>query len=382
MPESLTMNDAVILDGVRTPIGKKNGSLANWRPDDLAAETIKTLVQRMRDNKIDPSLVDDVILGCVTQTNDQAWNIARNAGLSAGLPISVPGTTINRLCASSLQACNFAAQAIKSKAMDLVIGGGVESMTRVPMGSDAGTMSPQILDRFDLVSQGISAEMIAEKWQFSRQQIDEFSLRSHEKALKAREFFKNEIIPINIAPGITFAADEGPRTPNMEKMSRLQPAFKEGGIITAGNSSQISDGAAAMLISSAWFAIKNGFKPRFRFVASAAVGVDPTVMLTGPIPATRKVLEKSELKISDIDLFECNEAFAPVVMAWMKELNIDESRVNVNGGAIALGHPLGCSGARLLVSLSKEMERRGSKYGLVTMCIGMGQGVATIIERL
>lgn len=366
---------AVIVDAVRTPIGKKNGSLANWRPDDLAAETIKALTQR---NNINPANVDDVVLGCVTQVQDQAWNIARNAALIAGFPISVPGTTVNRLCASSLQACNFASQAVKSGDMSLVIAGGVESMTRVPMGSDAGTMSPKILDRFDLIGQGISAEMIAEKWGFSRQQLDEFSLWSHEKALKFNKAKSNtnELISID-----TFSVDEGPRVSNMEKMSRLQPAFKEGGVITAGNSSQISDGAAALLIADGFYAMKNGLRPRAKIIATAAVGVDPTVMLTGPIPATRKALSKAGLQIDDIDLFECNEAFAPVVLAWMKDLSIDESRVNVNGGAIALGHPLGCSGARLLTSMVYEMERRGSKYGLATMCIGMGQGVATIIER-
>jgi acetyl-CoA acetyltransferase family protein len=378
---------AVIIDAVRTPIGKKNGSLANWRPDDLAAETIKALVQR---NNLNPANIDDVMLGCVTQVQDQAWNIARNAALAAGLPISVPGTTINRLCASSLQACNFASQAVRSGDVNLVIAGGVESMTRVPMGSDAGTMSPRILDRFDLIGQGISAEMIAEKWGFSRQQLDEFSLGSHEKALRfntkklspdsiART--PHELISVEVAPGTKFVSDEGPRVTNMEKMSRLQPVFKEGGVITAGNSSQISDGAAALLIVDGWYAMKNGMAPRAKIIATAAVGVDPTVMLTGPIPATRKALSKAGLEVNDIDLFECNEAFAPVVLAWMKELNIDESRVNVNGGAIALGHPLGCSGARLLTSMLYEMERRGSKYGLATMCIGMGQGVATIIER-
>jgi len=366
---------AVIVDAVRTPIGKKNGFLSNWRPDDLAAETIKALLNRQ--DGVDPACIDDVIFGCVTQVQDQGWNIARNAGLAAGLPITVPGTTINRLCASSLQAVNFASQAIRSGDVNLVVAGGVESMTRVPMGSDAGSISPKILDRFDLVSQGISAEMIAEKWGFSRQQIDEFSLRSHEKALKARESYKREIVAIDSRD-----TDEGPRDTNMEKVSRLQPAFKEGGMITAGNSSQISDGAAALMVADGWYAMRNGLIPRARILASAAVGVDPTVMLTGPIPATRKVLAKAGLELDEIDLFECNEAFAPVVMAWMKELNIDESRVNVNGGAIALGHPLGCSGARLLVSLLNEMERRGSNYGLATMCIGMGQGVATIIERL
>ena len=381
------MREAVIVDAVRTPIGKKNGSLANWRPDDLAAETIKALVKR---NNLNPALIDDVIMGCVTQVQDQGWNIARNAALIAGLPISVPGTTINRLCASSLQACNFAAQTIKSGDMDLIIGGGVESMTRVPMGSDAGSMSPSIIDRFDLVSQGISAEMIAEKWQFTRRQIDEFSLRSHDKALKAGAMrlspdsiskTPHELISIQTS-GFKLINDEGPRVSSIEKMSALKSAFKEGGVITAGNSSQISDGAASLLIADHGYTHRNGMPARARFVATAVVGVDPTVMLTGPIPATRKVLQKAGLEINDIDLFECNEAFAPVVMAWMKDLNIDESRVNVNGGAIALGHPLGCSGARLLTSLLYEMERRGSKYGLATMCIGMGQGVATIIQRV
>lgn len=373
------MSEAVIVDAIRTPLGKKNGSLANWRPDDLAAQTIKALIGR---NNLNPALIDDVILGCVTQVQDQGWNIARNAALAAGLPISVPGTTVNRLCGSSLQACNFAAQAVKSSDMSLIIAGGVESMTRVPMGSDAGSISSKIMDRFDLVSQGISAEMIAEKWGFSRRQIDEFSLRSHEKARKNSHLMALEQIPIAITPDTNFLNDEGPRVSTIEKMSALKAAFKEGGVITAGNSSQISDGAASLLIANRAYAHSTGMNMRARFVASAVVGVDPTIMLTGPIPATRKVLDKAELRIEDIDLFECNEAFAPVVMAWMKELNIDESRVNVNGGAIALGHPLGCSGARLLTSLLYEMERRGSKYGLTTMCIGMGQGIATIIQRI
>lgn len=379
------MHEAFIIDAVRTPIGKKNGSLANWRPDDLAAETFKMLVNR---NEIDPSKIDDVMLGCVTQVQDQGWNIARNAVLSAGFPISIPGTTINRLCASSLQACNFAAQAIQSGQNDLVLAGGVESMSRVPMGSDSGSISQRVIDRFDLVSQGISAELISEKWGFSRQQVDEFSLKSHEKALAFNAKMLSpdsitrgprELMSIEVTPGVGFIKDEGPRSDtSLEKLAKLRPAFKEDGIITAGNSSQISDGAATLIVASK----NSGLKPRARFVATAAAGVDPTIMLTGPIPATKKVLARAGLTISDIDLFECNEAFAPVVMAWMKEFNIDSNKVNVNGGAVALGHPLGCSGARLMTTLLCEMERRGSRYGLVTMCIGMGQGVATIIERL
>jgi acetyl-CoA acetyltransferase family protein len=365
--------DAVILDALRTPIGKKDGALAHWRPDDLAGEVMAALVKR---NGVDPASVDDIVLGCVTQVQEQGFNIARNAALAGGFPVTVPAAAVNRLCASSLQAVAFAAAEIGSGQAELAIGAGTESMTRVPMGSDGGPFSPRILERFDLVNQGISAEFIAEKWQLSRKQLDEFSFNSHVKANKAD--FKPEIHPID---GIT--VDEGPRKdPSLEKMSTLKPAFKEGGVITAANSSQISDGAAALLLASPDRAKKLDRKPRARFVASASVGVDPTIMLTGPIPATEKVLRMAGLKMKDIDLFECNEAFAPVVLAWMKETGADPARVNVNGGAIALGHPLGSSGARLLTTILYEMERRAVKRGLVTMCIGMGQGVATIIERL
>ena len=365
-------NHAWIVDALRTPIGKQDGALRNWRPDDLAAEVIAALVKR---SGARPAEVDDVVLGCVTQIQEQGVNVARNAALAAGLPVTVPGTSVNRLCASSLQACAFAAQAVMAGQMELVVGGGTESMTRVPMGSDAGAFSPRVLERFDLVPQGISAEFIAEKWQLSRRQLDEFSFESHQKALRAD--FKPEILPVD---GV--AVDEGPRRDtSVEKMGTLKSAFKEGGVITAGNSSQISDGAAALLIASTEKAKKLDRKPRARFVATAAAGVDPTIMLTGPIPATEKALRLAGLKVKDIDLFECNEAFAPVVLAWMKEMGVEPARVNVNGGAIALGHPLGCSGARLLTTLLHEMERRNVKRGLATMCIGMGQGVATIIER-
>ncbi len=365
--------EALILDAVRTPVGRQDGALRAWRPDDLAAGVLVALVKR---NGVDAARVDDVVLGCVTQIQEQGVNVARNAVLAAGFPVSVPGTTVNRLCASSLQACAFAAQAVMAGQADLVIGGGTESMTRVPMGSDAGAFSPRILDRFDLVPQGISAEFIAEKWGFSRRRLDEFSFESHQRALKAD--FKPEILPVD---GVT--ADEGPRKDtSLEKMAALKPAFKEGGVITAGNSSQISDGAAALLIASPDMAGRLDRRPRARFVATAAAGVDPTIMLTGPIPATEKVLRLAGLQVKDIDLFECNEAFAPVVLAWMKEVGVEPARVNVNGGAIALGHPLGCSGARLLTTLLYEMERRGVRRGLATMCIGLGQGVATIIERI
>lgn len=364
--------EAVILDALRTPVGKQNGALSQWRPDDLAGEVMSALVKR---NGIDPASVDDIVLGCVTQVQEQGFNIARNAALAGGFPVTVPAAAVNRLCASSLQACAFAAAEISSGQSELVIGAGTESMSRVPMGSDGGPFSPRILERFDLVSQGISAEFIAEKWQLSRRQLDEFSFGSHQKALKAD--FKPEILPL---AGVE--TDEGPRKDtSVEKMGSLRAAFKEGGVITAGNSSQISDGAAAVLLASPERAKKLDRRPRARFVASAAVGVDPTIMLTGPIPATEKVLRMAGLKLKDIDLFECNEAFAPVVLAWLKETGADPARVNVNGGAIALGHPLGCSGARLLTTLLYEMERRQVRRGLVTMCIGMGQGVASIIER-
>ena len=364
--------EALILDALRTPIGRRNGILKDWRPDDLAGEAMSALLKR---NGVKPEQIDDVVLGCVTQIEEQGVNIARNAALAAGFPASVPATTVNRLCASGLQACAFAAQEVSSGQAELAIGGGTESMTRVAMGSDAGPVSPRILERFDIVNQGISAEFIAEKWGFTRGQVDAFALASHQKALKAD--FSREILPIG---GIS--KDEGPR-PNtsIEKMATLKPAFKEGGLITAANSSQISDGAAAVLIASPEKARELGRKPRARIVATAAAGVDPTIMLTGPIPATEKVLRRTGLSHKDVDLYECNEAFAPVVLAWIKESGADPDRVNVNGGAIALGHPLGCTGARLLTTLLYELERRDLKRGLVTLCIGGGQGLATIIER-
>lgn len=367
------MREAWIIDAIRTPIGKQDGVLKNWRPDDLLAEVLKAIVAR---NKISAEMVDDVVVGCVTQIQEQGVNVARNAVLAAGFPVSVPGTSVNRLCGSGLQAVNFSAQAVSSGHMDLVIGAGVESMTRVPMGSDAGAFSPKILERFDLVSQGIAAEFVAEKWGLLRRELDEFGFESHQKALKAN--FKPEILPVG---GVE--TDEGPRKDtSVEKMLTLKPAFKENGVITAGNSSQISDGAAGLLIAGADYAKKLEKRPRAKIVATVSVGVDPTLMLSGPIPATKKVLQKAGLSLKDIDLFECNEAFAPVVLAWIKELGIDKARVNVNGGAIALGHPLGATGARLLTTMLYELERRNLKRGLATMCIGLGQGIATIIERL
>ena len=367
------MTEALVLDALRTPVGRSGGALAHRRSDDLAGDVLAALAKR---NGVKPEEIDDVVLGCVTQVQEQGFNVARNAALAAGFPVSVPGTSVNRMCASGLQAAAFAATSVASGQADLVLAGGTESMSRVPMGSDGGPFSPRLVERFELIPQGLSAELIAEKWGFDRRRLDEFAYESHQKALAAD--FSREILPID---GV--AVDEGPRKDtSVEKMATLKSAFKEGGRLTAANSSQISDGAAALLVVSEAKAKSLGRKPRARIVATAAAGVDPTIMLTGPIPATEKVLKRAGLKMSDIDLFECNEAFAPVVLAWMKETGADPARVNVNGGAIALGHPLGCTGARLMVTLIHELEKRNLKRGLITLCIGMGQGLATIVERV
>ncbi|MEQ1878829.1 MAG: thiolase family protein [Bdellovibrionia bacterium] len=370
------MSDAFILEGLRSPIGKGNGGLAGVRSDHLLADVLTALVKK---TGIKAEFVEDVITGCVTQIQEQGVNVGRNAALAAGFPVTVCGTTVNRLCGSSQQAASFAAGAVLSGANDLVIAAGTESMSRIPMGSDASVTSERVLDRFDIIPQGLSAELICEKWNMTKDEINLFSFNSHQKAIKAIDEgkFKNEIVPINTGTA-TVSVDEGPRRDSsLAKLATLKPAFKDGGFITAANSSQISDGAAALLIGNETAAKKYGLKPKARFVATAVAGVDPTIMLTGPIPATIKVLEKAKLKVSDIDLFEINEAFAPVVISWLKDL-----KINVNGGAIALGHPLGASGARLLTTLLHEMERRKARYGLVTMCIGFGQATATIIERV
>ncbi len=384
------MNDAVIVEAVRTPIGRRGGKLSPVRPDDLMALTLKEVVRRAG---ITPDKVDDVIVGCVTQTGEQGMNIGRASVLIAGFPVEVPGTTVNRFCGSGQQAVNFAAQAVASGAQDIVIGAGVESMTRVPMGSDAfgpgeGPVSPQLMALYEIIPQGNSAEMIAKKWGFSREQLDEFSYQSHVKAGQAIQEgrFTREIFPIEVTQnGTSYVAnlDEGVRIPpSREKMAQLKPSFQEDGVVTPGNSSQISDGAAAVLIMTAEKAKELGLRPRARIVAQAIVGSEPTIMLTGPIPATAKVLKKAGLRLKDIDLFEVNEAFAPVVLAWQHETGADMEKVNYNGGAIALGHPLGASGARLITTLLHELERQEARYGLSTMCIGYGMGIATIIERL
>ena len=384
------MHSAVIVDVVRTPLGRRNGSLKDWHPVDLAAHTLEALVAR---TGVDSALVEDVIMGCVMQVGDQAGNVGRNAALAAGFPESVVGTSVDRQCGSSQQAAHFAAQGVMAGAYDVVIAAGVETMTRVPMGSSflPGSMpfGPKVFERYDLVPQGLSAEMIAEKWGIDRETNDAFSVESHLRAARATDEgrFETEIVPVPITTDDgerLFARDEGIRPDSSaEKLAQLKPAFKpDGGVITAGNSSQITDGAAAALIMSEEKADALGLRPRARFHAFALAGVDPVMMLTGPIPATTKVLERAEMTLDDIDLVEINEAFAPVVLAWEQEHHPDMSKVNVNGGAIALGHPLGCSGTRLLATLVNELERTDGRYGLQVMCEGGGMANATIIERL
>ncbi len=380
------MGDAYILGAVRTPIGKHKGALAQLRPDDLAAQCLQGLQTRVG---FDPAEIEDVVMGCVTQTGEQGLNIGRLAPLTAGWPVSVPGTSVNRMCASSLQATNFAAQAVMAGAMDLTIGAGVESMSRVQMGSDAGPLGEPIQDRFDLVSQGISAELIAERYEITREQLDQLAVTSHERAITAMDSgrFEREIVGVQTTDAdgqpTTVTVDQGPRRDStMEKVAKLKPAFKADGVVTAAGSSQISDGAAAILLGSSDKASQLGLTPRARIRSMSVVGTDPTMMLLGPGPATDLALKKAGLGIGDIDLFEVNEAFAAVVLAWQRDTGADLDKTNVNGGAMALGHPLGCSGARLVVTLLHEMERRDVGLGLATLCIGFGMAVATVIERV
>ena len=387
MPDALT---PVILDTVRTARGKKKGSLVGWHPVDLLAHTLKAAMAR---TKLDPMLVEDVIMGCVTQVGEQAFNPARGAVLAAGLPIDIPGNTINRFCGSGLQAVNYAANQIMSGQADIAIGGGIESMNRVPMGSDMnggdGPSSPWLLQRFpNLVPQGMSAELIAEKWKLSRGQLDEFSAASQVKAGKAiaAGYFKKEIAPITVKgpDGVEkqFDTDEHCRpSTTVESLAALKPVFKADGVIHAGNSSGIVDGAAAVTLSSYKKAKELGLTPRARIVTAAVAGSDPVLMLTGPIPSTRKALARAGLKVSDIDLWEINEAFAPVPIVVGQELGIPLDRINVNGGAIALGHPLGATGAILLGTVLAELERRDLRRAAITLCIGYGMGVTTIIDR-
>jgi len=391
------MTTAVIVDAVRTGGGKRNGKLRNWHAVDLASEPLLALEAR---NGFDPARIDDVITGCVMQVGEQSLNIGRSAVLAAGWPESVPATTVDRQCGSSQQAAHFAAQGVMAGAYDLVVASGVEAMTRVPMGSSVVRevgfpFGPRVGARYapvgGLVSQGIGAEMIADKWHLTREDLDIFGARSQQRAARATAEgrFENEIIgvPVRDDEGHDtdemFATDEGIRPDTTtEGLARLKPAFKEDGKITAGNSSQITDGASAVLIASEERAAALGYTPRARFVAFAVTGSDPVMMLTGPIPATKMVLERAKLTMDDIDAVEINEAFASVVLAWEKELHPDMDKVNVNGGAIALGHPLGASGTKLLATLVNELERTKGRYGLLTMCEGGGLANACIIERL
>ena len=388
------MINAVIVDTVRTPLGRRNGKLKDWHPVDLAAETLKALQQR---TGIDPGLVDDVVMGCVMQVGEQAVNIGRNAVLAAGWPEHVPGTTIDRQCGSSQQAAHFAAQGVMAGAYDVVVAAGVEVMTRVPMGASMADgkfgfpFGPAVGARYapegGLVPQGISAELVADKWGLTRDDLDAFGARSQQYARRATDEgrFQNEIMPVLGTDGTLVTHDEGLRDTTIESLAKLKPAFRteeHGGRVTAGNSSQITDGAAAILIMSEDKARRLRLTPRARFVNFALAGDSPRMMLSAPIPATQKIFARAGMSMDDIDLTEINEAFASVVLAWEKEFHPDMEKVNVNGGAIALGHPLGASGARLTSTLLNELERTGGRYGLQVMCEGGGMANAMIIERL
>ncbi|MGM9920945.1 MAG: thiolase family protein [Bhargavaea sp.] len=378
------MREVVIVEGVRTAVGRRKGALSGTRPDELAAVVLDEVVKRAGVGK---EQVEDVILGCVTQSGEQGGNIARTSALIAGFPIEVPGVTIDRQCGSSQQAVHFGAQAIAAGDMDIVIAGGVESMTREPMFSNVGDARPseKLTSQYEIINQGLSAERIAEQWGMSRTELDEYSAKSHERAFEAiREGrFKDEIVPVETADGSVFDTDEGPRegsTPDV--LGGLKTVFKEDGVITAGNASQMSDGASAVLLMSREKADQLGLRPKARIVARSVVGSDPTLMLTGPIAATEKVLKKAGLEIGDMDTYEVNEAFAPVPLAWLKETGADPEKLNVDGGAIALGHPLGATGTKLLVTLINRLERTKGRYGLLAICEGMGMANATVIERL
>jgi acetyl-CoA acetyltransferase family protein len=380
--------EVVIVNAVRTGMGRRNGMLSGTHPVALGAKVLRAVVDQVG---VDAKEVGDVVFGNVSQVGEQAANVGRNVVLEAGFPIEVPGTTVDRQCGSGQQAIHFAANLISSGVVDVAIGGGVEVMSRVPMGSNfkvAGfPFTKNMGERYELTSQGVAADNIARQWGLSRENLDEFAVESQRRARAAQDAgkFEKEILPIDVEHEGTkgvFATDEGIRESSMEGLAKLAPSFGENGLHHAGNSSQITDGAAAVLMMSAEKAQEMGLKPRARIVAQAVVGSDPHLMLTGPITATPAVLKKAGLKLSDIDRVEINEAFASVVLAWQKETGADLSKVNVNGGAIALGHPLGCTGARLMTSLLHELERTGGRYGHEVMCCGGGIGTATIIERL
>ncbi|SDP71093.1 thiolase family protein [Halobacillus sp. SY10] len=378
------MNEVVIVEAVRTPVGKRNGGLSEIRPDILLADVLKELVERA---SLDPIEVEDVIAGCVSQVGEQAGDIARIAALTAGFPMEVPGVTLDRQCGSSQQAIHFASQAIACGDMDVVIAGGVESMSRVPMFSNMqGTsFNERLTSKYEMINQGHSAERIADQWQLSKEELDAYAAESHRRALMAIDEgrFEKEIMPVNASDSNVIKIDEGPRAgTSVETLATLKTVFQENGKITAGNASQISDGAAVVLLMSRKKAEELGLKPRFRIVSRAVVGSDPTLMLTGPVPATHKALQKAGLSLEDIDLFEVNEAFAPVPLFWMKETGVPHEKLNVNGGAIALGHPLGATGAKLMTTLMHELERTEGKYGLLAICEGHGMANGTVIERL
>jgi acetyl-CoA C-acetyltransferase/3-oxo-5,6-didehydrosuberyl-CoA/3-oxoadipyl-CoA thiolase len=399
------MKEAVIIDAVRTPMGRYGGILKDIRPDDLAAHLITKLLQR---NGVKGEAIEDVYLGCANQAGEDCRNVARLAALLAGIPYTVPGVTVNRLCGSGLEAINQAGRAIATEHGDLFIAGGVENMTRGPLVMPKGSTpfprgnvtvydsvlgwrfpNPRLGELYPLISLGETAENVAEKYRISRAEQDTFALESHQRAVRANQdgTFRDEIVPVEVLqPGkgkILHDKDEGPRADtSLEKLAALKPVFKTTGTVTAGNSSPLSDGAAALLLATPEKAVALGVKPLVRILASAVTGVHPSYMGMGPVTATKKVLERARLSVDQIDLIELNEAFGSQSLACIKELGLDRRKVNIHGGAIALGHPLGCSGARLMTTLVHEMKRRGSRYGLATLCVGVGQGIATIVERV
>jgi acetyl-CoA acetyltransferase family protein len=381
------MPDALIIDAVRSPIGKKNGSLASIRGDELAAQVLNGLVAR---HDLDPAEIEDVQLGCVTQIGEQGWNLGRMVPLVAGWPESVCGTTVDRQCGSSMQTNFSAATAISAGQLDLVVSAGVEMMSRVPMGSNGGDLSDKLLDRWEIVPQGISAEVIADEWGFSREELDAFSLESHRRAAAASDEgrFDGEIVPIDLTnphAGVVFAVDETPRRDtSLEALAALKPAFLPEGKVTAGNSSQICDGAAAVLVASESAVSRLGLQPRARFVSFGLAGVDPHRMLHGNPQACEKALTRAGLTWDDISVIEVNEAFACVVLQFARDAGLDDrwDDINPNGGGISLGHPLGATGARITATLLNELERRDERYGIATMCIGFGQAIACVVERV
>jgi len=385
--EGKSMREVVIVEAVRTPVGKRNGVFRDKHPVHLAAIALEEVVKRAG---VEKQLIEDIVMGCVTPIGEQGYNIGRLAALEAGFPIEVPAVQINRMCGSGQQALHFAAQEIKSGDMDIAIATGVESMTKVPILSDGNerTIPPSLHEKYEFVHQGVSAELIAEKYGLTREQLDEYAYESHQRALRAQAEgrFSREIVAVKgldkDGNDIIVTADEGPRQDtSLEALAALKPVFKQNGKITAGNASQMSDGAAAVLLMERETAIRLGLRPKAKIVAQTVVGSDPTYMLDGVIPATKKVLQKANLTMDAIDLIEINEAFASVVLAWQKEIGVSLSKVNVNGGAIALGHPLGATGVKLMTSLVHELERRKGRYGLLTICIGHGMATATIVER-